>query len=124
MSSNFTILVVDDSEFMRQGIIMTLKHAGYDATAAANGVEALKLAESQNFNIVLTAINMPVMDGFTLIRELRSLSNYKNTPIITITTESSDVKKEKCKDVGITEWIMKPINHYKLLSVVDKFYTR
>lgn len=120
MNNNITALVVDDSESMRQVITMTLKHAGYNTIEAPDGAQALALAKSQNFDIVLTDINMPIMNGVTLIEQLRTLPKYKSTPILTITTESSDVKKHAGKEAGATGWIVKPIDQDKLLAAMDK----
>ena len=120
MNNNITALVVDDSKSMRQVISLTLKHAGYNTIEASDGEEALEIAKSQNFDIVLTDINMPIMDGVTLIEQLRTLPEYKSTPILTITTESADVKKHAGKEAGATGWIVKPIDQDKLLAVMDK----
>ena len=120
MNNTLTVLVVDDSESMRKVIIMTLVHAGYMVLDASDGVQALQVAKSHNIDIVLTDINMPKMDGIALIAELRTLPEYKSTPILTITTESSDVKKHAGKVSGATGWIVKPIDQDKLLTIVDK----
>jgi two-component system chemotaxis response regulator CheY len=115
-----TILAVDDSASMRQMVAFTLKGAGYDVTEAADGDEALRIAKSKAFNLVLTDVNMPNMDGITLTRELRSLPDYKFTPILTLTTESSQDKKMEGKKAGATGWIVKPFNPDQLLATVKK----
>lgn len=120
MNNNITALVVDDSESMRQVISLTLQHAGYNTIEAPDGVIALEMAKSQHFDIVLTDINMPIMDGVTLIEKLRTLPEYKSTPILTITTESSDVKKHAGKEAGATGWIVKPIVQDKLLTAMER----
>ena len=121
MTKKFTVLIVDDSESMRKVIIMTLEHAGFKVFDASDGEQALAMARSQDFDAVLTDINMPKMNGLTLIKELRTLSNYRHTPLITITTESSQASKKQGKDAGATGWIVKPIKQDKLLSVMDQF---
>ena len=115
-----TILAVDDSTSMRQMVVMTLKGAGYDVVEAVDGVAALLLAKSKSFNLVLTDVNMPKMDGITLTRELRALPAYKFTPILTLTTESAAEKKQEGKAAGATGWIVKPFNPEQLLSTVKR----
>ena len=115
-----TILAVDDSASMRQMVVMTLKGAGYDVVEAVDGAAALQLAKSKSFNLVLTDVNMPKMDGITLTRELRALPAYKFTPILTLTTESGADKKQEGKAAGATGWIVKPFKPEQLLAVVKK----
>ena len=115
-----SILAVDDSASMRQMVSFTLKGAGYDVTEAKDGQEALQIAKSNSFNLVITDINMPNMDGITLTKELRTLPSYKFTPILTLTTESSQEKKMAGKQAGATGWIVKPFNPDQLLATVKK----
>ena len=115
-----SILTVDDSASMRQMISFTLKGAGFDVTEAPDGVEALKIAKANSFNLVITDVNMPNMDGITLTKELRSLPSYKFTPILTLTTESGADKKQEGKAAGATGWIVKPFNPDQLLATVKK----
>ena len=115
-----SILAVDDSASMRQMVSFTLKGAGYDVTEAADGVEALNIAKTNKFNLVLTDVNMPNMDGITLTKELRALPDYKFIPILTLTTESSTDKKMAGKSAGATGWIVKPFNPDQLLATIKK----
>jgi two-component system chemotaxis response regulator CheY len=115
-----SILTVDDSASMRQMIAFTLKEAGHDVTEAVDGVEALKAAKAKKFNLVVTDINMPNMDGIELTRELRGLPDYKFIPILTLTTESGADKKSQGKAAGATGWIVKPFNPEQLLATVNK----
>ena len=115
-----TILAVDDSASMRQMVVMTLKGAGYEVEEAVDGVAALQLARSKSFNLVLTDVNMPNMDGIALTRELRSLPAYKFIPILTLTTESGDDKKQEGKAAGATGWLVKPFNPDQLISTVKR----
>ena len=115
-----TILAVDDSASMRQMVVMTLKGAGYDVVEAVDGAAALQLAKSKSFNLVLTDVNMPKMDGITLTRELRALPAYKFTPILTLTTESATDKKQEGKAAGATGWLVKPFNPEQLISTVKR----
>ncbi|MGA2187979.1 MAG: response regulator [Steroidobacteraceae bacterium] len=115
-----TILAVDDSASMRQMVSFTLKHAGYEVIEAADGVDALEYARSNSVNLVLTDVNMPRMDGITLVRELRQLSAYKFTPMLVLTTESGPEKKMQGKQAGATGWLVKPFNPEKLLATIAK----
>ncbi|HMW47865.1 MAG TPA: response regulator [Cellvibrionaceae bacterium] len=115
------ILAVDDSASMRQMVTFTLKGAGHDVTEACDGVEALKVAKNQSkFDLVISDINMPNMDGIALIKELRSLPEFKFTPILMLTTESGTDKKSEGKAAGATGWIVKPFNPDQLLATVGK----
>ncbi|MBH0056887.1 response regulator [Pseudoalteromonas sp. SWXJZ94C] len=114
------ILAVDDSASMRQMVSFTLKTAGFDVTEAKDGSEALAIAKQQGFDAVISDVNMPIMDGITLIRELRSLPSYKFTPLLMLTTESGLDKKIEGKAAGATGWIVKPFNPEQLLAVIKK----
>ncbi len=114
------ILAVDDSASMRQMVTFTLKGAGYDVEEAADGQQALDKAKGGKFNLVISDVNMPVMDGITLIKELRTLADYKFTPILMLTTESTSDKKQEGKSAGATGWIVKPFNPDQLLATVKK----
>lgn len=117
-----TILAVDDSTSIRQMVAFTLKSAGYTVIEAADGVEGLAKANAHahSINLVLTDQNMPNMDGLTLIRTLRGLSPFATTPILMLTTESSDTMKVQGKAAGATGWLVKPFDPHKLLEVVKK----
>jgi two-component system chemotaxis response regulator CheY len=114
------ILAVDDSASMRQMVAFTLKGAGHDVTEATDGQEALNTAKTQQFDLVLTDVNMPNMDGISLIKELRGLAEYKFTPILTLTTESGAEKKTAGKEAGATGWIVKPFSPDQLLATIGK----
>jgi len=115
-----SILLVDDSVSMREMVGFTLKGAGYTVSQAEDGVEALKFAQKNNVDLVITDINMPNMDGITLIKELRALPAYKFIPILTLTTENSAEKKQLGKVAGATGWIVKPFDPDHLLSTVRR----
>ncbi len=115
-----TILSVDDSASMRQMVKLTLTGAGYDVVEASDGREALAKAQGGGVHMVLTDLNMPNMDGLSLIRELRKLPSYKGVPILFLTTESDDAKKAEAKAAGATGWIVKPFKQDQLLGVVRK----
>lgn len=115
-----TILTVDDSASMRQMVTFTLKSAGHEVTEAVDGVDALEKAKQGNYQLVITDVNMPNMDGITLTKELRDLTDYKYTPILTLTTESDKNKKQEGKNAGATGWIIKPFNPEQLLLTIKK----
>ena len=115
------ILAVDDSASMRQMVSFTLKSAGHDVCEAEDGVQALARAKSSgSFDLVISDINMPNMDGISLIKELRGLPDFKFTPILMLTTESSAEKKNEGKAAGATGWIVKPFNPDQLLATIGK----
>ncbi|MDH5517301.1 MAG: response regulator [Gammaproteobacteria bacterium] len=114
------ILTVDDSASMRQMVAFTLKGAGYDVVEAEDGQKALDASKTKQFDLVITDVNMPVMDGITFIKHLRAEAKYKFTPILMLTTESSADKKAEGKTAGATGWIVKPFNPDQLLAVVKK----
>ena len=115
-----TILAVDDSASMRQMVAFTLKGAGHDVVEAADGVDALSKAKTRKFDLVISDVNMPNMDGITLIRELRSLPAFRFTPILMLTTENTADKKQEGKSAGATGWIVKPFNPDQLLATIRK----
>ena len=115
-----SILVVDDSASIRQMVSFTLKSAGYEITEAVDGMDGLDKAKGKTFNLVLTDQNMPRMDGLTLIKSLRAMAQYKTTPILMLTTESSDAMKSQGKAAGATGWLVKPFDPQKLIEVVKK----
>lgn len=115
-----TVLVVDDSTSMRQMVSFTMKEAGFDVIEGANGQEALTNVQGKAVNLVITDLNMPVMDGMSLIHQLRAQPAFKFTPILMLTTESQDAKKQEGKAAGATGWIVKPFNPTQLLQVVAK----
>jgi two-component system, chemotaxis family, chemotaxis protein CheY len=115
-----TVLTVDDSRTMREMVSFTLKSAGYDVIEAADGQQALSVANTGRVDLVIADLNMPVMDGLTLIKRLRALPAYRTIPILMLTTESDDRKKQEGRTAGATGWIVKPFNPDKLISVVQK----
>ena len=115
-----TILTVDDSPSIRQMMQLTLTDEGYEVAQAADGVEALEYARLHGADLVLTDLNMPRMDGFALIRELRLLPAYKSVPILILTTESRNERKLLGKEAGATGWLAKPFNTQQLLSTIAR----
>ncbi len=116
-----TILVVDDSPTMRQMVAFTLTQAGFQVVEAADGREALaKLAPAPLPALVVTDLNMPGMDGLTLIKELRRMPAMKFVPILMLTTESSAEKKVEGRAAGATGWIVKPFHPDQFMTIVRK----
>ncbi|NDU85484.1 MAG: response regulator [Ferrovum sp.] len=114
------ILTVDDSASIRQMVGFALRGAGYEVIEAADGQEGLDKARQTTAALVLTDQNMPRMDGLSLIKALRVLPTYRTTPILMLTTESSDVMKSQGRAAGATGWLVKPFDPQKLLEVVKK----
>ena len=115
-----SILTVDDSKSIRQMVAFTLRDAGHEVTEAEDGQEALDIAKGQKFDLVLSDINMPRLDGIGLIKELRALPSFKFTPILTLTTEAGADRKQEGKAAGATGWLVKPFDPEKLLATIKK----
>ncbi|WP_028080871.1 response regulator [Solimonas soli] len=118
--SQVRILAVDDSASMRQMVAFTLRDAGFEVAEAADGQEAYEMAQREPFKLVLCDVNMPRMDGISLVRQLRQLSNYKFTPLLMLTTESGPEKKQEGKAAGATGWLVKPFNPEQLIATVQR----
>jgi len=115
-----TIMTVDDSASVRQMVSFTLKDAGYEVVEAADGRDALTKVNGSPVHMVITDLNMPNLDGIGLIKELRAKPGFKFIPIVMLTTESQDSKKQEGKAAGATGWIVKPFKSDQLLAVVKK----
>jgi two-component system chemotaxis response regulator CheY len=115
-----SILAVDDSASMRQMVSFTLKSAGYNVVEAVDGQDAYEKAQGRSFDLVLTDQNMPRMDGISLTRKLRETPQFKTTPILMLTTESSDQMKQAGRAAGATGWLVKPFDPNKLIEVIKK----
>jgi two-component system chemotaxis response regulator CheY len=115
-----SILAVDDSKSMRQLLVATLVEAGHEVTQASDGVEGLALAKTRAFDLVLSDINMPNMDGLTLLRHLRILPALKTCPILILTTEMDPDLRRQAKQAGATGWIVKPFNPEQLLATIKR----
>ena len=118
-----TALIVDDSNSMRQMVSYTLKQAGFSVIEGSNGQEALdKLttAPGGKVDLIITDLNMPVMDGLTFIKEARNKPGNKFTPILMLTTEGSENRKAEGKAAGATGWIVKPFQPDQLIKVIGR----
>ncbi|TAJ08331.1 MAG: response regulator [Nitrospirae bacterium] len=115
------ILIVDDSATMRQMVSFTLTSAGFDVVEAGDGKEAVgKLNGGVKPNLVITDLNMPNMDGISLIKAVRAMPSFKFTPVLMLTTESDEGKKKEGQAAGATGWIVKPFNPEQMLKVIAK----
>jgi len=115
-----SILAVDDSASMRQMVGFTLRNAGFDVVDAVDGQDAYEKAGQREFDLVLTDQNMPRLDGIGLTRKLREHPKFKTTPILILTTESSDQMKQAGRAAGATGWMVKPFDPAKLIEVIGK----
>lgn len=118
-----SILAVDDSASMRRIVAFTLKSAGYEVVEAVDGEDAFDKAKARDFDLVLTDQNMPRLDGIGLTRRLRGHPAFKGTPILILTTESSDQMKQAGKAAGASGWLVKPFDPNRLIEVVRKVLT-
>jgi two-component system, chemotaxis family, chemotaxis protein CheY len=114
------IMTVDDSTSVRQMVGFTLKRAGFEVVEAVDGQDAVNHLTNATIDMVITDLNMPNMDGIELIRHVRAKPQYKFIPIIMLTTESQDDKKQAGKAAGATGWIVKPFKPDQLLAVINK----
>jgi two-component system chemotaxis response regulator CheY len=115
-----TILTVDDSASVRQMVKLTLSAAGYQVIEACDGKDGLTQAQKNAVNMIVTDLNMPIMNGLDFIRALRQLAPYRGVPIVFLTTESDEGMKQQAKAAGATGWITKPFKQEQLLAVAKK----
>lgn len=115
-----TIMTVDDSNSVRQMVAFTLKQQGYEIVEAVDGLDALSKIGSSKIDMLITDLNMPNCDGMTLIQEVRKMPAFKFMPILFLTTESSDEKRQQAKSAGATGWIVKPFKPEQLVNVIKK----
>jgi len=115
------ILIVDDSAAIRQSISFILQQEGYETVEAQDGLDAIqKLDAATAFDLIITDVNMPNLDGIGFIKKAREIAKFKFTPILVLTTESQGSKMNEGKEAGATGWIVKPFNADKLLGIVKK----
>ncbi len=115
-----TIMTVDDSASMRQMLGVVLRGGGYTVVEAVDGSDGLAKLKGQELQLILTDVNMPNMDGLEFTRRVRTMPQYKFTPIVLLTTESHAEKKQQGRAAGATAWIVKPFEPDQLLAVVKK----
>lgn len=115
-----SILVVDDSASIRQVVGIALKGQGYDVLEACDGRDALAKLSGQKIHLVISDVNMPNMDGITFVKELKKLPAYKFTPVIMLTTESQESRKQEGQAAGARAWVVKPFQPVQMLAAVAK----
>jgi two-component system chemotaxis response regulator CheY len=114
------ILTVDDSASVRQMVSFTLRKAGYEVGEATDGRDGVAKAAQLKFDMIVTDLNMPNMDGIQMITALRAMPGFAFVPILMLTTESQPEKKDAGRKAGATGWIVKPFNADQLLAVVQR----
>ena len=115
-----TILIVDDSSSLRQVVSITLKGAGYNVIEACDGRDALTKLNGQKIHLIISDVNMPNMDGITFVKNLKQMPAYKFTPVIMLTTESQEGKKQEGQAAGAKAWVVKPFQPAQMLAAVAK----
>jgi two-component system, chemotaxis family, chemotaxis protein CheY len=115
-----TILIVDDSESIREVVSFTLEGEGFKVLVGVDGKDALKFLDGRGIDLIITDLHMPVMNGIELIREVRQMNDYSRIPILFLTTESQTAKKMEAKEAGATGWIIKPFVPAKLVAAINK----
>lgn len=118
--NNIRILTIDDSKTMRDMLMLTLVDAGFDVIQAVDGKDGIDMLERENVDVVITDINMPRMDGYEVVRQLRARPEHKTTPILVLTTESEAEKKNIAREAGATGWLVKPFDPERLVATVRK----
>lgn len=118
-----TIMVVDDSASLRQVVSIALKGAGYNVIEACDGKDALTKLAGTKVNLVISDVNMPNMDGITLLKEIRNRPELRFTPVIMLTTESQEAKKQEGRNAGAKAWVVKPFQPAQMLDAVAKLIT-
>lgn len=114
-----TVMIIDDSASVRQVVSLALKGAGYDVVEANDGRDALTKLTGKKVHLFISDVNMPNMDGIALVRAIKNLSEYKFTPIVMLTTEGAEAKKQEGQSAGAKAWIVKPFQPAQLLKVVS-----
>ena len=114
-----TIMIVDDSASLRQVVSIALKGAGYDVLEGCDGKDALAKLTGQKIHLIISDVNMPNMDGISFVRALKQLPGYKFTPVIMLTTESQEAKKQQGQAAGAKAWVVKPFRPEQMLGAVQ-----
>jgi len=115
-----TIMIVDDSSSMRQVVSIALKGAGHEVVECCDGNDALAKLKGQKLHMIISDVNMPNMDGISFVKALKEVAAYKFTPVLMLTTESQEAKKEEGKAAGVRAWMVKPFKADQLLAAVEK----
>ena len=114
------VLVIDDSASLRQVVSIALKGAGYDVIEAADGKQALEQLNGSRVHLAICDVNMPVMDGINFVKEVKKRPNHRFMPIIMLTTESRESRKQEGQMAGAKAWVVKPFRPEQILNAVSK----
>jgi two-component system chemotaxis response regulator CheY len=115
------ILIVDDSSSLRMVVRLALQRAGYEVLEAGDGVQGLaELDKAGKVNLILSDVNMPNMDGISFVKQVKAHPSHRFTPVIMLTTETGDQKKDEGRAAGAKAWLVKPFNPPQLLDAVSK----
>lgn len=117
-----TVMVVDDSSSFRTVVTLALKRVGYSVVEASDGRDAVRKLDAQPIDLIVCDVNMPEMDGISFVRHVRGTATHRRTPVIMLTTETSDAKKQAGRDVGANAWITKPFQPSKLVEMVGNYF--
>lgn len=115
-----TVMIVDDSESLRQVVNIALSGAGYNVIEAGDGIEALDRLNGKKIHLIICDVNMPNMDGITFVRELKRLPAHKFTPVIMLTTDGHEARKQEGQAAGARAWVVKPFRPAQMLTAVSK----
>lgn len=115
-----TIMIVDDSASLRQVVGITLKGAGYVVVEACDGKNALAMLDGRKLHLIISDVNMPNMDGLSFVQAAKQLPAYKFTPVIMLTTEAGEAKKQQGQAAGVKAWVVKPFQPAQMLDAVSK----
>ncbi|MBM4132254.1 MAG: response regulator [Nitrospira sp.] len=115
-----TVLIVDDSASLRQVVSIALRGAGYEVLEGCDGKDALTKLDGQKVHLIISDVNMPNMDGIAFVKEVKKLPDYKFTPIIMLTTESQEAKKQEGQAAGAKAWVVKPFKPEQMVTAVSK----
>jgi len=115
-----TILIVDDSSSLRNVVKIALVDAGYDVIEGGDGTEGIKALDGRKVHLIISDVNMPNMDGISMVKEIKKMASYQFTPIIMLTTEAGDDLKSQGKEAGVKAWVVKPFKPDQMLNAVSK----
>lgn len=115
-----TIMIVDDSASMRRVVGIALSSAGYSVIEGVDGRDALSKLNGQKIHLIISDVNMPVMDGIAFLKAVKQMPNYKFTPVIMLTTESEESKKREGQAAGARAWVVKPFQPEQLIGAVHR----
>ena len=115
-----TIMIVDDSASIRTVVGIALRGEGYTVIEAKDGQDAINKLTGQKVNLIISDVNMPIMDGITFVKQVKTMAAYKFTPIIMLTTESDESKKREGQAAGARAWVVKPFKPEQMLGAVQK----